>query len=163
MSFLIKEIIISLLFIFLIIIAICLLYKRQKDFLFKLALIYCKEAEEYFHSQKGKNKLIYVVESIRKVLPWWLDFLISEKALRTIIEDALSYLQSLFSSSKEKQIAAVNEVLKLTTKNYDLDKSAKTVIDTINSDGYVEGYAEVKSNLHGDHNVQAGIRAGLKF
>lgn len=159
----IKEIIISLLFIFLIIIAICLLYKRQKDFLFKLALIYCKEAEEYFHSQKGKNKLIYVVESIRKVLPWWLDFLISEKALRTIIEDALSYLQSLFSSSKEKQIAAVNEVLKLTTKNYDLDKSAKTVIDTINSDGYVEGYAEVKSNLHGDHNVQAGIRAGLKF
>ena len=159
----IKEIIISLLFIFLIIIAICLLYKRQKDFLFKLALIYCKEAEEYFHSQKGKNKLIYVVESIRKVLPWWLDFLISEKALRTIIEDALSYLQSLFSSSKEKQIAAVNEVLKLTTENYDLDKSAKTVIDTINSDGYVEGYAEVKSNLHGDHNVQAGIRAGLKF
>ncbi len=158
-----KDIIISILIFVSFISLIVLLYKRQKDFLFKLALIYCKEAEEYFHSQKGKNKLIYVVESIRKVLPWWLDFLISEKALRTIIEDALSYLQSLFSSSKEKQIAAVNEVLKLTTENYDLDKSAKTVIDTINSDGYVEGYAEVKSNLHGDHNVQAGIRAGLKF
>lgn len=159
----IKEIIISLLFIFLIVIAICLLYKHKKDFLFKLALIYCNRAEEYFHSQEGNNKLIYVVESIRKVLPWWLDFLVSEKALKSIIEDALTYLQNAFSSSKEKQIAAVNEVLKLTTENYDLDKSAKTVIDTINSDGYVEGYAEVKSNLHGDHNVQAGIRAGLKF
>lgn len=158
-----KDIIISVLIFVSFISLIVLLYKHKKDFLFKLALTYCEEAEEYFHSQEGNNKLIYVVESIRKVLPWWLDFLISEKALRTIIEDALSYLQSLFSSSKEKQIAAVNEVLKLTTENYDLDKSAKTVIDTINSDGYVEGYAEVKSNLHGNHNVQAGIRAGLKF
>lgn len=139
------------------------LYKYRKDLLFKIALRYVQEAEEYFGSKAGKEKLIYVTEKIKQVTPWWLDPLISDELLANIINEVVDYLQDTFKSSKEKQIAAVNEIVKLADTNYNVTQSAKSVLDEIDSKGYVEAYAQVKSNLHGDNDVQAGVRAGMKF
>ena len=139
------------------------LYKYRKDLLFKIALKYVQEAEDYFDSQAGKEKLAYVTLKIKEVTPWWIDPFINDEALAKIINEVVDYLQDSFQSSKEKQIAAVNEIVKLADTNYNVTQSAKSVLDEIDKKGYVEAYAEVKSNLNGEHNAQAGVRAGMKF
>lgn len=158
-----KDIIITILIIITFASIIFALYKYRKDLLFKIALKYVQEAEEYFGSKAGKEKLLYVTEKIKQVTPWWLDPLISDELLTKIINEVVDYLQDTFKSSKEKQIAAVNEIVKLADTNYNVTQSAKSVLDEIDKKGYVEGYAQVKTNLHGDNDVQAGIRAGMKF
>ena len=139
------------------------LYKYRKDLLFKIALKYVQEAEEYLGSNNGKRKLIYATEKIKSVTPWWIDPFITDDLLANIINEVVDYLQETFKSSKEKQIAAVNEIVKLADINYNVTQSAKSVLDEIDSKGYVEAYAQVKSNLHGDNDVQTGVRAGIKF
>ena len=163
-----KDIMLTILIVIIFSLLIYMLYKHKKDLLFKMALNYCQEAEDFFKSKEGKEKLNYVVTKIRSHLPWWLDPLISENILNRIIEDALSYLQQCFGSSKEKQIAVVNEILKKTTDtindkntNLILSSSAKSTIETINKNGYVEAYADVHTDLHGDNNIKAGIKAGF--
>lgn len=158
-----KDIIITILIIITFASVIFALYKYRKDLLFKIALKYVQEAEDYFGSKAGKEKLLYVTEKIKQVTPWWLDPLISDELLASIINEVVDYLQDTFKSSKEKQIAAVNEIVKLADTNYNVTQSAKSVLDEIDKKGYVEGYAQVKTNLHGDNDVQAGIRAGMKF
>lgn len=157
------ELIITILSVILFFSFIFILYKYRKDLLFKMALKYIQEAEDYFGSKAGKEKLLFVCEKIKKVTPWWIDPFITEELLTKVINEAVEYLQQTFESSKEKQIKAVNEVLKLTNENYNVNLSASKVLNEIDKKGYVEAYAEVKSNLHGKHNAQAGVRAGMKF
>lgn len=158
-----QDIIVTVLIIITVASLLFALYKYRKDLLFKIALKYVQEAEEYFGSKAGKEKLIYVTEKIKQVTPWWLDPLISDELLANIINEVVDYLQDTFKSSKEKQIAAVNEIVKLADTNYNVTQSAKSVLDEIDSKGYVEAYAQVKSNLHGENDVQAGVRDGVKF
>lgn len=158
-----QDIIVTILIIITAASVIFALYKYRKDLLFKIALKYVQEAEEYFGSKAGKEKLIYVTEKIKQVTPWWLDPLVSDELLANIINEVVDYLQDTFKSSKEKQIAAVNEIVKLADTNYNVTQSAKSVLDEIDKKGYVEAYAEVKSDLSGNHNAQAGVRAGMKF
>ena len=139
------------------------LYKYRRELLFKIALKYVQEAEEYFGSKAGKEKLSYAAEKIKQVTPWWIDPLISDELLATIINEVVDYLQDTFKYSKAKQIAVVNEMIKLSDTNRNVTKSAKAVMEEIDKKGYVEAYAEVKSNLHGEQNAEAGIRAGVKF
>lgn len=139
------------------------LYKYRRDLLFKIALKYVQEAEEYFGSKAGREKLVYASEKIKQVTPWWLDPLISDELLATIINEVVDYLQDTFKYSKAKQIAVVNEMVRLSDTNRNVTKSAKAVMEEIDKKGYVEAYAEVKSNLHGEQNAEAGIRAGVKF
>lgn len=138
------------------------LYRYKRDLLFQIALKYAQEAENFLGSQKGQEKLKYVAEKIKEVTPWWIDPFISEKLLEKAINAAVDQLQEMFESSKEKQIAAVNEVLKLANTE-GISVASQSVLTQIDSKGYVEGYAQVKSNLHGDNDVQAGVRAGIKF
>ena len=158
-----QDIIVTVLIIITVASLLFALYKYRKDLLFKIALKYVQEAEDYFGSKAGKEKLTYVCEKIKKVTPWWIDPLISEELLTKVVNEAVDYLQDSFKSSKEKQIAAVNEIVKLADTNYNVTQSAKTVLDEIDKKGYVEAYAEVKSDLSGNHNAQAGVRAGMKF
>lgn len=158
-----KDLIITILSVIAFLCALYGLYKYRKDLLFKIALKYVQEAEDFFGSKAGKEKLAYVCEKIKKVTPWWIDPLITEELLTKVVNEAVDYLQDSFKSSKEKQIAAVNEVLKLADTNYNVTQSAQSVLDEIDKKGYVEAYAEVKSDLSGNHNAQAGVRAGMKF
>lgn len=158
-----KDLIITILSIAAFMCAIFGLYRYRKDLLFKIALKYVQEAEDYFGSKSGKEKLAYVAEKIRQVTPWWIDPMITDELVTKIINEVVDYLQDTFKSSKEKQIAAVNEIVKLADTNYNVTQSAKTVLDEIDKKGYVEAYAEVKSDLSGNHNAQAGVRAGMKF
>ena len=158
-----KDLIITIVSIVAISFAIYSLFKYRKDLLFKFALKYVQEAEDYFGSKTGKEKLAYVCERIKKVTPWWIDPFITEELLTQVVNEVVDYLQDTFKSSKEKQIAAVNEIVKLADTNYNVTQSAKSVLDEIDKKGYVEAYAEVKSDLSGNHNAQAGVRAGMKF
>lgn len=158
-----KDLIITILSSIAFLSVIILMYRYKKDMLFKIALKYAQEAENYFGSHEGKAKLVYVCEKIKKMTPWWIDPFITETLLTKIVNEVVEYLQSSFKSSKDKQIAAVNEVLKLSNENYNVNLSASKVLNEIDKKGYVEAYAEVKSNLHGEHNAQAGVRAGMKF
>lgn len=157
-----KDIMLTILIVIIFFLLIYMLYKHKKDLLFKMALNYCQEAEDFFKSKEGKNKLNYVTIKIRDHLPWWLDPLISENILNNIIEDALSYLQQCFNSSKNKQIAVVNEIIKLSDDNIKT-KTKDIIFNEIDQKGYVEAYANVKTDLHGKPNIQAGVKATVKF
>lgn len=138
------------------------LYRYKKELLFKIALRYVQEAEEYFNSGEGKAKLKYVAEKIRDVTPWWIDPLISDALIEKVVNSVVDELQDAFQGTKEKQIAAVNELIKLSVTE-GTQIASETVLNEIDKNGYVEGYAEVKTDLNGKNDLRAGIKAGIKL
>lgn len=159
-----SEITSSILFFVVFCTIIYLLYRYKKEFLFKMALIYTQQAEDYFGSKAGQEKLAYVCGKIREKTPWYIDILISETLLLKVINQVVSMLQSTFESSKEKQIKAVNTVIKLTSENdNNIDFAGEKVLSEIDQKGFVEGYAEVKSDLKDNTEVRVGVKAGMKL
>lgn len=136
-----------------------LMYKYKKEYLGVVAYYAVIQAEELYKSGEGQKKLEYAVNYVKNRLPWWLSWLISINAIKKIIEKVLANLQNIFKGSKEKQLAIINDLRTFGTSETRLNK-LQCEIDT---NGYVEGYVEGRTNLKGDSNIVAGIRAGAKF
>lgn len=135
------------------------LWKYKKEYLYNIAYYAVIQAEELYRSKQGQEKLAFAIRSIKTKLPWWLSWLVSEKLIRSTIEQVLSNLQSTFKSSKYKQLAIIDNI-----RTYGITDTRLNKLQTeINSNGYVEGYIEGRTNLKGDSNIVAGIRAGAKF
>ena len=122
-------------------------------------------AEEEFISGQGKQKLEYAVKEFKKRIPRYLSWLISEKFIISLIEEALKTLQKTFKSAKDKQLTIVNEILKTATTGAtkDILKVAGQMQKDINSKGYIEGYLEGKTDLRGNNNIVGGLKAGIKL
>lgn len=154
-----KETFIIIAAIILAIVILFLLYKYKKEYLNVLAYYAVVQAEQLYKSKQGQEKLSFAIQSIRSSLPWWLSWLISEKLIRSTIEQVLSNLQSTFKSSKYKQLAIIDNI-----RTYGVNDTRLNKLQCeINSNGYVEGYVEARTDLKGNNNVVAGIRAGAKF
>lgn len=149
--------------IILVIIGIILLYKYKRETLKAAAYYIVVQAEENFISGQGKEKLQYAIKELKKKIPWYLAWIISEKLIISLIEDVLTGLQSTFKGAKEKQLNVINKVLKAATTGQDMVKITKQMEQDINSKGYVEGYLEGRADFKGDSNIVGGLRAGVKL
>lgn len=142
-----------------------LLYKYKKEALRAAAYYVVVQAEEHFISGQGKEKLQFAIRELKKTIPWYISWLISETFIINLIEDVLEGLQETFKSSKEKQLTVINKVLEtVTTGNAaDILRTAKKMEQDINSKGYIEGYLEGRTDLKGNNNIVGGVKAGVKL
>lgn len=156
-------------FVFIAILAIIiitiLLYKYKKETLRAAAYYIVVQAEENFISGQGKEKLQFAIRELKKNIPWYISWLISETFIINLIEDVLEGLQETFKSSKEKQLTVVNKVLETVTNGAQQDvlRVTKKMEQDINSKGYVEGYLEGRTDLKGNNNIVGGVKAGVKL
>lgn len=142
-----------------------LLYKYKKEALRAAAYYVVVQAEEHFISGQGKEKLQFAIRELKKTIPWYISWLISETFIINLIEDVLEGLQETFKSSKEKQLTVINKVLEtVTTGNAaDILRATKKMEQDINSKGYIEGYLEGRTDLKGNSNLVGGVKAGIKI
>ena len=141
------------------------LYRYKKETLWVIACYVVTRAEEEFISGQGKQKLEYAIKEFKKRIPRYLSWLISEKFIISLIEEALKTFQKTFKSSKDKQLSIVNEILKTATTGAPKDvlKVAGEMQKDINSKGYIEGYLEGRTDLKGNNNIVGGVKAGIKL
>lgn len=160
-----RETIFVFIAIFAIIIITILLYKYKKETLRAAAYYIVVQAEENFISGQGKEKLQFAIRELKKNIPWYISWLISETFIINLIEDVLEGLQATFKSSKEKQLTVVNKVLETVTNGAQQDvlRVTKKMEQDINTKGYVEGYLEGRTDLKGNNNIVGGIKAGIKL
>lgn len=160
-----RETIFVFIAIFAIIIITILLYKYKKETLRAAAYYIVVQAEENFISGQGKEKLQFAIRELKKNIPWYISWLISETFIINLIEDVLEGLQETFKSSKEKQLTVVNKILETVTNGAQQDvlRVTKKMEQDINSKGYVEGYLEGRTDLKGNNNIVGGIKAGIKL
>ncbi|MCF0171623.1 MAG: hypothetical protein HUJ87_14100 [Fusobacterium varium] len=160
-----KEALFLIVTIILVIVSLYCLYKYKKESLWVIACYTVTRAEEEFISGQGKQKLEYAIKEFKKRIPRYLSWLISEKIIISLIEEALKTLQKTFKSSKDKQLTIVNEILKTATTGAQKDvlKVAEEMQKDITSKGYIEGYLEGKTDLRGNNNIVGGLRAGVKL
>lgn len=147
----------------LVIIGIILLYKYKREALKAVAYYIVIQAEENFISGQGKEKLQYAIKELKKKIPWYLAWIISEKLIISLIEDVLTGLQNTFKGVKKKQISVINKVLEAATTGQDIVKVTKQMEEDVNSKGYIEGFVEGRTDFKGDSNIVGGLRAGIKI
>lgn len=142
-----------------------LLYKYKKEALIVSAYYAVVQAEEHFISGQGREKLQFAIKELKKTIPWYISWLISETFIINLIEDVLDGLQETFKNSKEKQLIVINKVLEtVTTGNTaDILRTAKKMEQDINSKVYIEGYLEGRTDLKGNNNIVGGVKAGIKL
>lgn len=147
------------------VVGIYYLYKYKKENLWVIACYVVTRAEEEFISGQGKQKLEYAIKEFKKSIPGYLSWLISEKFIISLIEEALKVLQETFKNSKDKQLIIVNEILKTATTGVPKDvlKVAEEMQKDINSKGYIEGYLEGRTDFKGNSNLVGGVKAGIKL
>ena len=156
-------------FVFIAILAIIiitiLLYKYKKETLRAAAYYIVVQAEENFISGQGKEKLQFAIRELKKNIPWYISWMISENFIINLIEDVLEGLQETFKSSKEKQLTVVNKVLETVTNGAQQDvlRVTKKMEQDINSKGYIEGYLEGRTDFKGNSNLVGGVKAGIKL
>lgn len=148
------------------------LYKYNKQLLMTLAYRFVVVAEEQFNSKEGQAKFKYVMENIRMSLPFILRIFWSEKFVAKIIEESLEACQNYFKSQKMFQLNVCDKILNdiaqaapTSAKNFDVQLKStieKTKME-IDQKGFVEGFAEVNTNLKDNTEIRAGVRAGMKF
>ena len=141
------------------------MYRYKKENLWVIACYVVTRAEEEFISGQGKQKLEYAIKEFKKRIPRYLSWLISEKFIISLIEEALKTLQKTFKSAKDKQLTIVNEIVKTATTGApkDILKVAGEMQKDINSKGYIEGYLEGRTDLKGNSNLVGGVKAGIKI
>jgi len=141
------------------------LYRYKKESLWVIACYVVTRAEEEFVSGQGKQKLEYAIKEFKKKIPFYLSWLISEKFIISLIEEALKTFQKTFKSAKDKQLSIVNEIVKTATTGApkDILKVAGEMQKDINSKGYIEGYLEGRTDLKGNNNIVGGVKAGIKL
>ena len=160
-----KETLLFIITIILVIMGLYYLYKYKKESLWVIACYVVTRAEEEFISGQGKQKLEYAIKELKKRIPGYLSWLISEKFIISLIEEALKTLQEVFKKTKEKQLIIVNEILKIATTGAtkDILKVAGEMQKDINSKGYIEGYLEGRTDFKGNSNLVGGLKAGIKL
>lgn len=160
-----RETILLIITIILSIAGIYYLYRYKKETLWVIACYVVTRAEEGFASGQGKQKLEYAIKEFKKKIPFYLSWLISEKFIISLIEEALKTLQKTFKSAKDKQLSIVNEILKTATTGAtkDILKVAGEMQQDIKSKGYIEGYLEGRTDFKGNSNLVGGVKAGIKL
>ena len=156
-----KELIITVAAIIFIIVSLVLMYKYKKEYLKVIAYYAVVQAEDLYSNGHGKEKLFFAIQEVKQKLPWYLAWLMSEKAITGVIESALASLQSQFKKAKNDKIEALNEIIKVGINSKDVNTVITTAQEIKN--GYVEGYAEARTDFKGNSSGVVGVKAGLKL
>lgn len=156
-----KEIIISIIAIVVIIGIIVLLYKYKKEYLKVLAYYAVVQAEDLYSNGHGKEKLIFAVQTIKSKLPKWIAWLVSEKAIIGIVESNLATLQDHFKKVQNRHIESLDTIISVGCSTANVTDVVRTAEDMRR--GYIEGYAEGKTDFKGNSSGIVGVKAGLKL
>ena len=156
-----KELIITVVAAVFIIVSLVLMYKYKKEYLKVIAYYAVLQAEELYTVGHGKEKLQIAIRGVKEKLPWYLAWLVSEKVITGVIESVLSNLQVQFKNAKNKQIESLDTIIKVGCSTANVSDVVKTAEDM--KRGYIEGYAEGRTDFKGNSSGVVGVKAGLKI
>lgn len=156
-----KETFIIIAVIILVIGIIFLLYKYKREYLKVIAYYAVLQAEELYTVGHGKEKLQIAIKGVKEKLPWYLAWLISEKLIIEIIESVLATLQVQFKNAKNKQIESLDTIISVGCSTANVTDVVRTAEDMRR--GYMEGYAEARTDFKGNSSGVVGVKAGLKI
>lgn len=156
-----KELIITVVAVIFIIVTLILLYKYKKEYLKVIAYYAVVQAEELYSNGHGKEKLIFAIKQVKTKLPWYLAWLMSEKLIIEIIESVLATLQVQFKNAKNKQIESLDTIISVGCSTANVTDVVRTAEDMRR--GYIEGYAEGRTDFKGNSSGVVGVKAGLKI
>lgn len=137
--------------------------EKVTQLLYQLAYYAVCIVEKIYKDGNGQKKLDMATKIMRSKIPNGLSNLVSDELIHKYIEKALSNLQVVFKSKKADEISMLNKIIDAGIKSPDAKGAIEMAQNLRDSKGYVEGYIEGRSNLKGDSNIVAGVRAGAKF
>ncbi|MBR8702240.1 MULTISPECIES: phage holin [unclassified Fusobacterium] len=137
--------------------------EKVTQLLNKLAYYAVCIAETIYKDGNGQKKLDAATKIVRNKIPASLSDLITDEMIHEYIEKALDTLQVVFKSKKNDEINMLDKIIDVASKSHDAKSALELAKNMRDSKGYVEGYAEVKSDFHGNTEGSAGVRAGMKL
>ncbi|MBR8701173.1 hypothetical protein IX317_000070 [Fusobacterium sp. DD29] len=120
-------------------------------------------AETIYKDGNGQKKLDAATKIIRSKIPLSLSDLIPDEMIHEYIEKALDTLQVVFKSKKNDEINMLDKIIDVASKSQDTKATLELVKNMRDSKGYVEGYAEGRTNFHGKTEGVIGVKAGMKL
>ena len=135
------------------------LYQYRNSWLTNIIYYLVIEAEGKYKSKEGQEKLSYVVAKVKEKLPSYLRWIVSEKLIKSFIENILANLQKQFKGTVEKQLSVVNKAIEIHRMKNDITFDLEYMKEQIETRGYIEGFI----NTDFKENTVAGIKAGMKF
>lgn len=152
-------VIIGVLLVIAVLAVLVLLYKYKREYLTVVAYYAVIGAEDMYHNGHGKEKLLIAIREVKSKVPWYLSWLISEKFITGLIESALLTLQGQFKTAKQREIEALNEVIKVGKDTGNLKATIKTAEDI--KEGKLQLYMEGKTDFHGKNSIAGGVKYNL--
>ena len=138
-----------------------LVIKYKKEYLQVIAYYAVVQAEDYYKNGHGKEKLKMAIKEVKGRLPFYISWLVSENVITGLIENALQTLQIQFKSSRIQQIESLDSIIEVGLKTNDVATVVSRAEEIKN--GYVEGYAEARTDFKGNSSGVVGVKAGLKL
>lgn len=146
---------------------IVVLWKYKREYLKVLAYYCVVQAEEEYVGGHGEEKLALAIKTFKSKLHWSIRWLISEKFITGMLENALQGLQGYLKGSKAVNLFMLNNIMdKGASGNISATvEMAKGFKDTINGadTGYVEAFAKVRSDFRDKTEGEVGLKVGKKF
>lgn len=145
----------------LMLVCLFLIIKYKREYLQVIAYYAVVQAEDYYKNGHGKEKLKMAIKEVKGQLPFYISWLVSENVITGLIENALKTLQTQFKSSKMQQIESLDSIIEVGLKTNDVATVVSKAEEIKN--GYVEGYAEARTDFKGNSSGVVGVKAGLKI
>ena len=145
----------------LMLVCLFLVFKYKREYLQVIAYYAVVQAEDYYKNGHGKEKLKMAIKEVKGRLPFYISWLVSENVITGLIENALETLQTQFKDSKIRQIESLDSIIEVGLKTNDV-ATVVTKAEEIKN-GYIEGYAEARTDFRGNSSGVVGVKAGLKL
>ena len=145
----------------LMLVCLFLVFKYKREYLKVIAYYAVVQAEDYYKNGHGKEKLKMAIKEVKGRLPFYISWLVSENIITGLIENALKTLQTQFKSSRMQQIESLDSIIEVGLKTNDVATVVSKAEEIKN--GYVEGYAEARTDFKGNSSGVVGVKAGLKL
>lgn len=137
--------------------------ERVTKLLYQLSYYAVSLVEAIYHNGNGKKKLDEATRIIRNKLPDGVSDLVSDEMIHRYIENALSTLQIAFKAKKVDTYNILDKVISVGANTQDVKAVIETARNLRDNKAYLEGYGEVRSDLHGKTEAVIGARGGVKL
>ncbi|MBR8700222.1 hypothetical protein IX317_000472 [Fusobacterium sp. DD29] len=137
--------------------------QKIKALLMRIGYYSVSLVEAIYRDGNGKKKLDEATKIVRSKLPAGASDLISDEMIHKYLESALADLQVVFKGKKADEISMLNKIIDVGSSSPDAKAAIELAKNMRDSKGYIEGYAEGRTNFHGQSEAAVGIRGGVKL
>ena len=137
--------------------------ERIKGVLMRIGYYAVAVVEAIYKDGNGKKKLDEATKIVRGKLPGGVSDLVSDEMIHGYIEKSLADLQVVFKRKKLDEISMLNKIIDAGVSSADAKAALEVAKNLRDSKGYVEGYAEGRTNFHGKTEGVVGVKAGMKL